>query len=190
MTEEKKPAASSESLDLHVFKQWYKEFSAESDRAAVILGAAKLDLSLRELLAKKFLPESTGHDELLDTDRPLATFSARINIAYRLGLIDKQFASLLHLIRRIRNEFAHEAVGAELGAGSHRDRVKTLAGPFVKYAELEEFVSLSHSGASEASKYFRAVLAVLVVRLEGAIERSVAVDETDACRPIPPAWKE
>src|SRR5438270_10281747 len=38
----------------------------------------------------------------------------------------------LHLIRRIRNSFAHEVSGAKLDSGPHRDRIRELAAPFVK----------------------------------------------------------
>ena len=190
MAEEPKPSTERESLELQLFNQWHKEFSTESDRAAVILGAAKLDLALRELLVKKFLPNPSGQDDLFDTDKPISTFSARINVAYRLGLIDKQFAYSLHLIRRIRNDFAHEAVGAELGSGSHWDRVKGLAAAFRKNKHFEDFASKYYSKLPEASKCFRAVLTVMVVRLEGAIGSSLAVGDDDAWGIIPGTWME
>lgn len=134
---------SPDSFELVLVKLWHQEFNAESDRAAVILGASKLDQLLRELLVKKFLPNPTSQDDLFDSDKPIASFSSRINVAYRLGLIDKQFANSLHLIRRIRNEFAHEAVGASLGEGAHRDRVKTLVAAFSKNKYFEEYCSNS-----------------------------------------------
>lgn len=189
MAEQQKPSKKSESFELRLFNQWHTEFSRESDRAAVILGAAKLDLVLRELLVKKFLPNPSGQDELFDTDKPISTFSARINVAYRLGLIDKQLANSLHLIRRIRNDFAHEAVGAELGAGSHRDRVKVLSAPFLKNKHFEALVSKHSSKLSHASKYFRTVLSIMVVRLEGAILNTCVVDDKDAYGLVPP-WSE
>lgn len=177
-----------DSFELQLSKLWHSEFSAESDRAAVILGASKVDQLLRELLVKKFLPNPTGQDELFDSDKPISTFSARINVAHRLGLIDKQFASSLHLIRRIRNEFAHEAVGAELGTGAHRDRVRILVAPFVNNKHFEEYCSKFFSGQSEASKRFRGFLFILIVRLAGAIERTKAVEDKDAYDIIPPYW--
>ena len=187
MAKEKKPNTKSSSLELVLFNQWFDEFSKESDRAAVILGAAKLDLGLRGLLARRLLPNPSGQDELLDTDKPISTFSARINLAYRLGLIDKRFANWLHLIRRIRNDFAHEAVGAELGSGSHRDRVKELVAPFRKNKRFERLASKYPSKLPQASKYFRTVLSILVVRLEGATRSTRTVDETDAYDIMPPS---
>ena len=81
---------SPDSFELVLVKLWHQEFNAESDRAAVILGASKLDQLLRELLVKKFLPNPTSQDDLFDSDKPIASFSSRINVAYRLGLIDNK----------------------------------------------------------------------------------------------------
>src|SRR5207245_1162083 len=68
------------------FYRFAEEFAAESDRAAVILGAAKLDVWLLQILQARLLPCSSGRDELLEGDFPLGTFSARINMCYRLGI--------------------------------------------------------------------------------------------------------
>jgi hypothetical protein len=188
MIEEKKPDRPN--LELELFNQWLKDFDSESDRAAVILGAAKLDLALRELLTKRFMPNPSGQDDLFDADKPISTLSARINVAYRLGLIDKPFAKSLHLVRKIRNEFAHEAVGANLAAGSHRDRVKELVTPFRGKKGFEELVSRTPTDFSEASRYFRTVLVVLIGRLEGARQATPTVDETDLFGIMPPSWIE
>jgi hypothetical protein len=125
------------------FVRFAKEFAGESDRAAVIVGAAKLDLLLQQILGAYLLPSATTRDELLEGDSPLATFSARINACYRLGLISANFVRALHLIRRIRNAFAHESTGVSLDAGAHADRVKELTGMFQQHGAfcwlLDEF---------------------------------------------------
>ena len=46
--------------------------------------------------------------ELLGTDSPLSSFSARINASFALGLIPAAVHRDLHLIRKIRNDFAHK----------------------------------------------------------------------------------
>ena len=45
---------------------------------------------------------------LFRPEGPLGSFSARIDLAYALGLIGKKAARDLHLIRKIRNDFAHD----------------------------------------------------------------------------------
>jgi DNA-binding MltR family transcriptional regulator len=89
-----------------------REFQNESDRASVILAAALLDSALEVLLKAFLAPSSNAEDTLFDgTNAPLGTFSGRIEMAYRLQLIDAAFARNLHLVRRIRNDFAHNISG-------------------------------------------------------------------------------
>jgi hypothetical protein len=123
----------SRSTDALAFEEFFNDFKAESDRAAVILGAARIDLGLYHLLQHTLPPNTSRSDELLEGDSPSPTFSLRINICYRLGLIDAELTRSLHLIRRIRNIFAHEASGSSLDSGSHRGRIRGLRTPFLKF---------------------------------------------------------
>ena len=44
----------------------------------------------------------------------MGTFSAKINIAFRLGLIDKELKRCPHIFRKIRNSFSHKVYGCSL----------------------------------------------------------------------------
>lgn len=57
---------------------------------------------------------------------PLATFSARIDFSHRIGVISHHLARDLHLIRRIRNLFAHSVEGCTFKSGSSQDQVNEL----------------------------------------------------------------
>ena len=85
----------------------HKEFAPESDRGAALVAGAMLDEALKSLLAKRFVPPMKKDQDVLRRDAPLSTFSARINAAYQMGLISSYLARDLHVIRSIRNEFAH-----------------------------------------------------------------------------------
>jgi len=118
-----------ETLGFKAFKDFMGEFNEESDRAAVIIGIARLDTVLLQILQKVMVPSTGNDDELLEGDSPLGTFHARIHCAFRLGLIDASVARALHICRRIRNTFAHELAGSSLDAGSHRERIRELILP-------------------------------------------------------------
>ena len=45
--------------------------------------------------------------QMLNGNGPLATFSSKIDLAYSLALIDENVHQDLHLLKKIRNEFAH-----------------------------------------------------------------------------------
>jgi DNA-binding MltR family transcriptional regulator len=108
----------------NVFMQ---EFSKESDRASVILAVAMLDQALETLLKTYLVPTDSSEDRLLDgAYAPLSSFSARIDLCYRLSLISARFCRDLHIIRRIRNEFAHNVTGCNFGSSGVRNRIIEL----------------------------------------------------------------
>jgi DNA-binding MltR family transcriptional regulator len=111
----------------HWMKVYFKEFDKESDRAAVIVTAAIFDDSLSNLLRQYLVPNPSSTDDLFDgVNAPLATFSAKISMAHRLGLISSAFARNLVLIKRIRNEFAHKIHNCTFEDSSIKARVFEL----------------------------------------------------------------
>jgi len=107
------------------------ELKNQNDRSAVIVGAAQLDDLLAELLAHFFLdgrkkPKDRKADSLLGRDRPLSTFSSRIDAAHRLGLIGETFARSMDVVRDMRNEFAHQVHQSSLDKSPHRERIAQL----------------------------------------------------------------
>ncbi|MBA7585148.1 hypothetical protein ES708_27118 [subsurface metagenome] len=159
-----------------------KGLENEGDRATVILVASKLELILSQILQKYLIPVPDSEDGLLANGRPLSTFSARIHMAHRLGLIDNLFSRSLHLIRKIRNDFAHEVEGCTLNSGSHRNRVRDLIAPF---ENLEFFKKLCDSFKKEgkftlASIQFRAMAAVICTNLEVLFSQCITLSDKDA----------
>ena len=81
-----------------------------SDRSCVIVAAAYID-ELLEYLLKNFLysPSSEKEDkDLFSGYGPLSSFSSKILLSYRLGLISNYEYKTLQIIRKIRNTFAHD----------------------------------------------------------------------------------
>ncbi len=91
------------------------EFRRESDRATAVLGAASLDEEILQLLTQFLVDDENEVRDLLDNERPLGAFGARIRAAYCMGLIAKEEFQDLKLIKAIRNEFAHQLHGLALG---------------------------------------------------------------------------
>jgi hypothetical protein len=158
------------------FQEFVGEFKAESDRAAVILGAAKLDLLLYQIIQQYLAPNTGGKDELLDGDSPLGTFSSKIMLANRLGLIDNEFTRSLQFVRKIRNSFAHEVSGCTLNSGSHRDRVKELVAQLKHKNAFILVREAEFDGKDEPSENFRTALAFLVARLDVLLSHIETID--------------
>ncbi|WP_051234787.1 hypothetical protein [Marinimicrobium agarilyticum] len=107
-----------------------EEFEGDSDRAAAIVGASYLDELLREILLEYLVEDTTKNNkELFSGNGPLSSFSSRINLSYRFGVISEIERKLLHGIRGIRNEFAHKLSGASFNDKSIRQRALNLSVP-------------------------------------------------------------
>jgi DNA-binding MltR family transcriptional regulator len=93
-----------------------KEFGVETNRAAAILGAALLDELLSQLISNFLIDDDKEVRNLLDVERPLGAFGARIRAAYCLGLITNEVFQDLNVIKSIRNLFAHGLHGLSFEA--------------------------------------------------------------------------
>ena len=73
------------------------------------MAAAYLDDQLEGLLRQALVDDKAAIDDLLRSSGALGSFSARIELCCALGLLPRQARRELHLIRKIRNDFAHVA---------------------------------------------------------------------------------
>ncbi len=130
-----------------VFDAFAEDLLAErAMRPLIIIGAAKVDNLLFEILNLYLLPKTVKakeQDELLEGDRPLATFSARIKICYRLGLIDETLHRALEQLRTLRNPSAH-SIAFDIAKSPTREHL----------AELRKIVASRHSFRLTKARYF------------------------------------
>lgn len=80
----------------------------ETDRGCALMAAAYIDFELEKLIRAYIVDDKAIAQELFSNNGPLGTFSSRINLAFSLGLIPDDIKRDLHLLRKIRNYFAHE----------------------------------------------------------------------------------
>ncbi|WP_277374328.1 hypothetical protein [Pseudomonas sp. AA-38] len=109
------------------FQKFINSLKEESDRGCVIVSAAILDDILSQLLKRRLAPSLEKKDELLDDgSAAFSTFSARINLAYRVGLVRSNVRATLHLLRKIRNDFAHISDPKTFDSHSVKSRVHEI----------------------------------------------------------------
>jgi hypothetical protein len=158
------------------FKAFVAEFAKESERALVVLTAARLDFLLFRILQKYLVPDTAKVDDFFENQGPGATFSSKIMLSYRLGLIDRQFVSSLNLLRRIRNDFAHEPTDCSLAKGKYRDQVRSLCAPFKKSEFFDFFREECFSGESDVRIEFMTAVGIMLTRLEFLFDALAPVD--------------
>lgn len=71
------------------------------------MAASYLDSEIERLLKGHLVAQSKVVDALFEPSGPLGAFSARVDLAFSLGLLDTSTHRELHLVRKIRNEFGH-----------------------------------------------------------------------------------
>lgn len=101
------------------------ELEDSSPRAGAVLGGALLENLLDRLLARALPEDSQAQLRVGEVD-----YFNKALWALRMGLISKLEFSELHLLGRIRNQFAH-SWSADLNFGSERirDRIRSLKTP-------------------------------------------------------------
>jgi len=140
-----------------------EEFKNQNDRVAAIVGVAQLEDSLGGLLERFFLPDGAkprkrDDDTLLGRNGPLSTFSSRITAARRLGLLGPAFARSLHLIRRIRNDAAHQVGALNLNRSPYPEQIALLNRPIPSPTFWRLMVA--KFGPDTPANQFRAVIVV------------------------------
>jgi hypothetical protein len=83
------------------------DLGTNDDRSEAIVAGACLERVLERAVKQKLVRNDVLFSSFFKGDGPLATFSAKIDMAVLLGILNDQQARVLHTIRKIRNDFAH-----------------------------------------------------------------------------------
>lgn len=97
-------------------KALYDIINDGSDLSCVLISASFLNECLASLLKRNFIKSDTTHKVLNSNFGSLGTFSIRSDIAYCLGLIDKNLYCNLTTVGEIRNKFAHNHLSLSFGS--------------------------------------------------------------------------
>ena len=102
----------------------------ESLRGKILVLTVQIDNLLSEMLKRVLKPaKRKGDDELFRPMGPLASFSSRVTMAYRLGLICEGDADALNYLRKLRNDCAHTMTAFSLEA-------EPYLGRFIEFTKL------------------------------------------------------
>lgn len=120
-----------------VWTHFAEGLKGETTRGAVLVSSALVENLLEDMI-KNYLVRDKSTDDLIDGPMaPIGTFSAKIKLAFAVGLIDKRERDLCDLVRTIRNDFAHQMT-VSLESGSGADKLKRLKVDLGGGAVIEE----------------------------------------------------
>lgn len=112
--------------DIFAINQTTQDVLEKSDRVRAVLLGAQIDRLLQRLLKVYLIPKSGKNDRLLDGSGFAGTFSARVELAFRVGLLSPDWYHDLKLINQIRDAFAHGLAGLTLNDSSLRSLCYSL----------------------------------------------------------------
>jgi hypothetical protein len=95
-------------IEDHNTQELSEELENQSDRGLALIAAALVDVNLKRAMLCRLVGFKDSDEILFYKDgSPLGSFSNRIRVARGLGVIGPELESILDIIRRIRNQFAH-----------------------------------------------------------------------------------
>lgn len=164
-------------VDFFRDRQLLTTLTKGSDRDAAILGGSILEELLNRLLRKKLVQSPVFKDAIENSNGSLSTFSNKIQLSYLMGLISKKMYDNLTIIRKIRNEFAHEIVGSSF----ENEQIKSKVEANLTYAKIPLFTEwLSAASVKDQFLLHCTVIEVAlvkkIVRYDSLVE---CHDETD-----------
>lgn len=105
-------------------KKFINILNAENDRGLILVASQKIDNELKRILEDTLI--KTKKETLLDNRGPIGTFSSRIALVHRLGLIDDDFKNRIDKIREMRNLCAHQIEVSPMSERSFTDKIGHL----------------------------------------------------------------
>lgn len=128
---------------------------ASRDRAVALLAATNMELCLQLVIEKHMIPLNGDETQrLFGPEAPVGTLSAKIKMAYALGIISRRFVHDANCIREIRNTFAHAHVHVDFETPAITDAIRELK--FPKFGH--ETFSLSRRPLDDKEVFCRTAL--------------------------------
>lgn len=115
-------------LFINKFGEVWKILKKESVRGSVIVSCAIIEDQLENLLKARLIScEVDKWDNLFNgPNSPLGNMSAKIDIAFSTACISDKTRQSLHILRKLRNEFAHLSINIDFETQSVKDRTESL----------------------------------------------------------------
>jgi hypothetical protein len=131
-----------------------RDTNAETALRAAGLVSGTLEIALRW---KLLVENKQANDRMFKGNGALATFEKRINEAHRLKLIDDVTRKDAHLVRRIRNEFAHTREKLHFDSSKVTALAEQLSTYEAATSNQDAFLKAAGSVSDQAQKTVRAL---------------------------------
>lgn len=113
---------------LKSFSEIFEPLKTESDRGCVLVVSSLVENVLEDHISARLVPKIDKDDELMgrSINSPISNFSAKINLAYRIGIITVNERKIYHQLRLLRNSCAHQIDQQNFEKNHFKDRIKNI----------------------------------------------------------------
>lgn len=117
------------------------ELEKESDRGLMIVGISYLERRLSKTIQLRMMPNipAASYGDVFKNYGPLSTFKAKIDIGYLMQLYPRETQTLLHKLRKLRNDAAHETGAINFNENPIKQRCINL-----RDTSMESFSQFHH----------------------------------------------
>lgn len=149
-----------------------------SDRSLIILSSAIIDEQLYRVLNAFLKEPKIKDDDLLRGDNPLTTFSAKIKVIYRLGIINNSFREILDQVRKVRNQCAHN-IDININKAPINDHIITIKKNITVRATFELVKKRYFNDGLEPKYEIKALFITIIMVLEAIIKSIARIEDNE-----------
>jgi hypothetical protein len=106
----------------------------DSDRAVAIVVGSMMEVRLQRAMLSKLHRDEKIEKRLYHASGPLGSFSAKIDLAFQIGLLSKDAHDDLVILKNIRNDFAHDLSIVDF-------RSQTVSNKAIHFALIDSYVA-------------------------------------------------
>jgi hypothetical protein len=169
----RRPVAKAKLPTTEQVKAFLEEVKSQTDRGAAIVASAVVENLIEVVILERLieLPGERKDALFYRMGAPLSSFSAKVEMAFALGIIANELRLTLHLIRDLRNKFAHRVEALTFDHQDIDSIIKSRASPSVRES--------SEPNREKFMKIFYACT-IILIGTWGADMRLKSLEETHA----------
>lgn len=105
----------------------FNSLQQESDRGCVLVVGSMIELAIEEQISRRIVHPANKSGEIMGRgNKPISTFSAKIDFGYALGLFPEEEWCVYHQLRELRNACAHDIRLQHFDANHFSDRMRNI----------------------------------------------------------------
>jgi len=109
------------------YTEIFESLKHESDRGCVLVVGSMIELGIENQISKRIIPPVKESGSILGRgNKPISTFSAKIDLGYALGLFPEEEWRIYHQLRELRNTCAHDIKVQTFSENHFSDRMKNI----------------------------------------------------------------